>query len=313
MERDPIMIEAHNLTKRYGLYPAVEDLSFAASPGEVVGLLGPNGAGKTTTIRMLTGFMPPTSGTAVIAGFDVSADSLEVRRRVGYLPERVPVYPDMTVRGYVTFWAELRGMRRPRAQVENVLERVQLADRRDSLIRHLSKGMRQRLGLAQALVHNPEIIILDEPTIGIDPQQVIEVRQLVRQLGADHTVLFSTHILSEAEQICDRVLIIHQGRIVAQGAPATLRQQLQPGAHLYVAISCAPGVPAYDLLAGVPGVESVQPQGEGYTLRIQPGADARAAVAQAVAQAGCHLLELRPVAMTLEDIFLDVVGKARQE
>ena len=313
MERDPIMIEAHNLTKRYGLYPAVEDLSFAASPGEVVGLLGPNGAGKTTTIRMLTGFMLPTSGTATIAGFDVSADSLEVRRRVGYLPERVPVYPDMTVRGYVTFWAEMRGLRRPRAQVENVLERVQLADRRDSLIRHLSKGMRQRLGLAQALVHNPAVIILDEPTIGIDPQQVIEVRQLVRQLGADHTVLFSTHILSEAEQICDRVLIIHQGRIVAQGAPATLRQQLQPGAHLYVAITCAPGVRARDLLAGVPGVESVQPQGEGYTLRIQPGADARADVAQAAAQAGCRLLELRPVAMTLEDIFLDVVGKARQE
>lgn len=313
MERDPIMIEAHNLTKRYGLYPAVEDLSFAASPGEVVGLLGPNGAGKTTTIRMLTGFMLPTSGTATIAGFDVSTDSLEVRRRVGYLPERVPVYPDMTVRGYVTFWAEMRGVRRPRAQVENVLERVQLADRRDSLIRHLSKGMRQRLGLAQALVHNPAVIILDEPTIGIDPQQVIEVRQLVRQLGADHTVLFSTHILSEAEQICDRVLIIHQGRIVAQGAPATLRQQLQPGAHLYVAITCAPGVRAHDLLAGVPGVESVQPQGEGYTLRIQPGADARADVAQAAAQAGCRLLELRPVAMTLEDIFLDVVGKARQE
>lgn len=307
------MIEAHSLTKHYGLHVAVEDLSFEARPGEVVGLLGPNGAGKTTTIRMLTGFMPPTSGTALIVCHDVTEDSLEVRRHVGYMPERVPIYPDMTVRGYVTFWAEMRGLRRPRKQVNTVLERVQLTERRDSLIRHLSKGMRQRLGLAQALVHNPDVLILDEPTIGIDPQQVIEVRQLVRQLGAGHTVLFSTHILSEAEQICDRVLIIHEGRIVAQGAPATLRQQLQPGAHLYVAVAGAPDDTVRGLLADVPGVLAVQPQGEGYSLRTEPGADIRAEVAGTVFQAGYRLLELRPVAMTLEDIFLDVVGKAHRE
>ena len=231
-----MMIEARGLTKRYGAHLAVDGLSFSAKQGEIVGLLGPNGAGKTTTMRMLTGFMPPSEGTALIDGHDIVRDSLEARRRVGYLPERVPLYPDMTVGGYVTFWAKLRGVRSARAQVEGVLKRVQLLDRRDTLIRHLSKGMRQRLGLAQALVHNPPVIILDEPTIGIDPQQVIEVRQSVRELGQDHTVLFSTHILSEAEQVCDRVLIINKGKIVAQGKPADLRRQLQPGATLYVAI-----------------------------------------------------------------------------
>lgn len=307
--QDRAMIEAHNLTKRFGPHLAVDDLSFETQPGEVVGLLGPNGAGKTTTIRMLTGFMPPTSGTAVIAGYDVQTDSLEVRRHVGYLPERVPIYPDMTVRGYVTFWAEMRGVRRPRTRVDSVLEQLQLTDRQRSLVRHLSKGMRQRLGLAQALVHDPDIVILDEPTIGIDPQQVIEVRQIVRQLGRDHTVLFSTHILSEAEQICDRVLIINQGHIVAQGAPASLRDQLQHGAHLFVAAVGADQTAMLRLLQAVPGVESVQVQADGYTVRTAPGVDIRPEVAQAVMQAGCRLIELRPVAMTLEDIFLDVVGK----
>ncbi len=307
------MIEARSLTKYYGPHPAAVDLSFEVGRGEVVGLLGPNGAGKTTTIRMLTGFMPPTSGTALVAGCDIVADSLAARQRVGYLPERVPVYPDMTVRGYVTFWAELRGVRRPRAQADAVLERIQLAERSRSLIRHLSKGMRQRLGLAQALVHNPDVLILDEPTIGIDPQQVIEVRQLVRELGKDHTVLFSTHILSEAEQICDRVLIIHQGRIVAQGAPASLREQLQPGAHIYVALACDANRSVHDVLAGLPGIETIQQQGEGYTLRFQPGVDARADIAEALLRAGCRLLEMRPVAMTLEDIFLDVIGKVHRD
>jgi ABC-2 type transport system ATP-binding protein len=303
------MIEVRNLTKYYGVHLAVDDLSFDARPGEIVGLLGPNGAGKTTTMRMLTGFMPPTSGEAKIAGYDVFTDSMEVRKHVGYLPERVPIYPDMTVKGYVTFWAKLRGVRNPRKQVEAVLERVQLTDRRNSLIRHLSKGLRQRLGLAQALVHNPDVVILDEPTIGIDPQQVIEVREAVRQLGQEHTVLFSTHILSEAEQVCDRVIIIHKGRIVAQGKPAELRHQLQPGAHLYVQIGGADEPTALRLLESVPGVEAVSKQGEGYTIRAQPGTDIRAQVSACVMQNGYALLELRPVAMTLEDIFLDIVGR----
>jgi ABC-2 type transport system ATP-binding protein len=303
------MIEVQNLTKRYGNFLAVDQISFTAKTGEIVGLLGPNGAGKTTTMRMLTGFMPPTEGIAKIANFDVSENSMEVRKRVGYLPERVPIYPDMTVKGYIAFWAKLRGIRNPNKQVANVLETVNLTDRRDTLVRNLSKGMRQRLGLAQALVHDPEVVILDEPTIGIDPQQVIEVRESVRQLGKKHTVLFSTHILSEAEQVCDRVIIINKGRIMAQGAPATLRKQLQNGDHLYAEISGANKATASKLLGAIPGVESITPQGAGYTIRVKEGKDVRGDVAQKVVDGGYRLLELRPVAMTLEDMFLDIVGK----
>jgi ABC-2 type transport system ATP-binding protein len=303
------MIEVQHLTKYYGVHLAIDDLSFTAQPGEIVGLLGPNGAGKTTTMRMLTGFMPPTSGDAKIAGYDVFTDSMEIRKRVGYLPERVPIYPDMTVKDYIAFWARLRGIARPRKHVDAVLERVQLSQRRDSLVRHLSKGMRQRLGLAQALVHNPDVVILDEPTIGIDPQQVIEVREAVRQLGQNHTVLFSTHILSEAEQVCDRVIIIHNGRIVAQGKPVELRQQLQPGAHLYVQIGGADEGEALRILESVRGVEAVSKQGDGYAIRAQAGQDIRPDIGAQVMQNGYSLLELRPVAMTLEDMFLDIVGR----
>ncbi len=303
------MIEVQNLTKRYNNFLAVDQISFTAKTGEVVGLLGPNGAGKTTTMRMLTGFMPPSEGSAKIAGFDVTQDSIEVRKRVGYLPERVPIYPDMTVQGYIAFWARLRGIRNPKKQVDHVLETVNLSDRRNTLVRNLSKGMRQRLGLAQALVHDPEVVILDEPTIGIDPQQVIEVRESVRQLGKKHTVLFSTHILTEAEQVCDRVIIINRGHIVAQGAPATLRKQIQKGDHLYAQVSGANAATASKLLSAIPGVEGITPQGAGYTIRVQAGKDVRGDVAQKVIEGGYRLLELRPVAMTLEEMFLDVVGK----
>lgn len=303
------MIEVENLTKHYGTHRGIENVSFSAEPGEIVGLLGPNGAGKTTTMRILTGFMPPTSGTAVVAGFDVMKDSLEVRKRVGYLPERVPLYPDMTVREYVTFWAQLRGVHNPRVQVYAVLERVHLTDRRNTLIRNLSKGLKQRLGLAQALVHNPQVVILDEPTIGIDPQQVIEVRESVRELASEHTVLFSTHILSEVEQVCDRVVIINQGHLVAEGKPDELREKLQPGAHLFVIVGGADAKQIRKLLEQVPGVEEVQAQGQGYSLRAQRGVDIRSHISERVFKAGYKLLEMRPVAMTLEDIFLDIVGK----
>ncbi|MBL8107949.1 MAG: ABC transporter ATP-binding protein, partial [Anaerolineales bacterium] len=191
---------------------------------------------------------------------------MEVRKRVGYLPERVPIYPDMTVRGYVDFWARLRGVKNSKSQVTQVLERVHLLDRQKTLVRNLSKGMRQRLGLAQALVHDPEVIILDEPTIGIDPQQVIEVRDSVRELGKKHTILFSTHILSEAEQVCDRVVIINKGQIIAEGTPANLRQKLQRGNSLYVQIVGANLAQATDMLSGVAGFESLTAQGEGYIL-----------------------------------------------
>jgi ABC-2 type transport system ATP-binding protein len=303
------MIEVKNLTKRYGIHLAVDDISFSAQPGEIVGLLGPNGAGKTTTMRILTGFMPPTSGTAHVAGYDVLKDSFEVRKRVGYMPERVPIYPDMTVREYITFWARLRGVHKHRQRVNAILDNVQLYDRRDTLIRNLSKGLRQRLGLAQALVHDPEVVILDEPTIGIDPQQVIEVRESVSQLGENHTVLFSTHILSEAEQVCDRVVIIHHGRIVAEDKPDKLRQKLQPGQHLFILTREDELDAARKMLDRVPGVENVQPQGQGFSLRAQPGIDIRPHVFERAAGAGITILEMRPVAMTLEDIFLDIVGR----
>src|SRR5512139_945319 len=209
------MIQVEGLTKDYGPRRAIDALSFHAEPGEILGFLGPNGAGKTTTMRILTGYMPPTEGTAKVAGFDVFEQSIDVRRHVGYLPETVPLYPDMTVQGYVRYIADLRGVPEAASRVEDVLKTVGMYDRRHSLIRNISKGMRQRVGLAQAMVHDPEVLILDEPTIGLDPQQVADLRAFIRDLGSRHTIMFSTHILSEAEQICDRVAIINEGRIVA--------------------------------------------------------------------------------------------------
>jgi ABC-2 type transport system ATP-binding protein len=226
------MIEVQQLTKRYGERTAVDRITFTAKAGEVVGLLGANGAGKTTTMRMLTGFLPPTDGQARVGGHDVVTESMAARRAVGYLPERVPLYPDMTVREYVLFWARLRGAANARAGADAAIARVNLSDRRNTLIRNLSKGMKQRLGFAQALAHDPPVLILDEPTIGIDPQQVIEVRDTVRALGASKTVLFSTHILSEADSVCDRVVILHKGKIVAHGTPAELKRKLRPDATL---------------------------------------------------------------------------------
>lgn len=303
------MIEVQDLTKRYGSHTALNGISFTAQKGEILGLLGPNGAGKTTTMRILTGFMPPSDGSAKVAGYDVVSDSFEVRKRVGYMPERVPLYLDMTVEEYITFWARLRGVNKPAKQSRSALEKVNLYSRRQSLVRNLSKGMRQRLGLAQALVHDPEVVILDEPTIGIDPQQVIDVRETVRALAQQHTVLFSTHILSEAEQVCDRVVILNRGQIVAEGGPDELRQKLQPGDYLYVAISGADDETIYKLLCGLPGAEAVERQSGGFTIRAQQGVDLRAHISDRVYKAGYKLIELRPVAMTLEDIFLDIVGR----
>lgn len=303
------MIEVENLTKQYGAFTAIDRISFEAKQGEILGILGPNGAGKTTTMRILTGYMPPTSGKATIAGYDVVQDSFKARQHVGYMPERVPLYPDMTVQEYVTFWARLRGVSAIRKQVDVALDRVQLSDRRRSLVRNLSKGLKQRLGLAQALVHNPPVIILDEPTIGIDPKQIIEIRESVRALAHDHTVLFSTHILSEAEQVCDRVLIINHGRIVAQGKPEDLRAQLHPTHDVYVQIGGAGKEKSERILSGITGVERIEALGAGYTLYAKPGVDLRPHIMKTVTGEGLTLLEMRPVAVTLEDIFLEIVEK----
>ncbi len=306
------MIEVGHLTKQYGRFTAVDDISFAAERGEIVGFLGPNGAGKTTTMRILTGFMPPTSGWASVAGYDVLDESMQVRSVVGYMPETVPLYPDMSVRGYLQFIAELRRVEDRRTRVPEVLARVDMLDRSESLIRNLSKGLRQRVGLAQALIHDPPVLILDEPTIGLDPRQVLEVRQLVRELREEHTVLFSTHILSEAEQVCDRVLIIDRGKIIAEGPPETLRDRLQKGGRVYVRLGSVDGDPAA-LLAGLDGVNSAEAMGDGFVVTAIDAADVRPAIAQAVVNAGWALLELRPQAMTLEDIFLEVTAQAATE
>jgi ABC-2 type transport system ATP-binding protein len=308
------MIEVENLTKRYGRFVALDAISFSARQGEIVGFLGPNGAGKTTTMRILTGYMPPTEGTAKVAGCDVVEDSLEMRRHVGYLPETVRLYRDMTVQGYLKFAAQLRGVSRVRERVAEVLELVGMTERARSLIRSLSKGMQQRIGLAQAIVHDPEVLILDEPTIGLDPHQVQDLRALVRDLGLDHTVMLSTHILSEAEQICDRVIILDRGRIVAEDTPDRLRENLNRGGRLFLRVGeRASSQEVLRVVQAVPGVEGVEVHREGYIISVRRSIDVRPALAAAVVGHSMELLELRPWATTLEEIFLDLTTRLGQE
>jgi ABC-2 type transport system ATP-binding protein len=301
------MIEVEGLTKLYGSFPAIQELNFHARPGEIVGFLGPNGAGKTTTMRILAGYMPPTSGTARVAGFDVVDQSLDARRRVGYLPETVPLYPEMSVTEYLTFMGSLRGVAELEDRVDTVLEQVGLSDRAASFIGNLSKGLRQRVGLAQALLHQPEVLILDEPTIGLDPAQIIEVRRIIQELGRDRTVLLSTHILPEAQQLCARVLIINRGRIVAEDSPGNLQAQLA-GAERLTVVANAGREELQRLLGVLPGVSSVRPgaaEGEVEVATV-PGKDLRPELARKVVEAGLDLLELRRAGLSLEDIFLQL-------
>ncbi|HSR47605.1 MAG TPA: ABC transporter ATP-binding protein [Anaerolineales bacterium] len=301
------MIRTTELTKFYGGHPAIRGLTFEAAPREILGFLGPNGAGKTTTMRILAGFMPPTDGRAEVAGFDVVEESLEVRRRVGYLPETVPLYPDLSVTEYLTYMGSLRRVPQLEGRIEQVLEEVGLIERSESYIGNLSKGLRQRVGLAQALLHQPEVLILDEPTIGLDPAQIIEVRRLIQQLGQERTVLLSTHILSEAQQLCDRVLIINKGRIAAEDTPANLQAQLAGAEQFIVRVR-----PLEDAvvaaIAGVHGVARALREGEAGEVRVEsrPGHDVRGDVARAVVESGADLLELRPASVSLEAIFLQL-------
>lgn len=307
------MIDVSQLTKRYGRFVALDSISFSAQPGEILGFLGPNGAGKTTTMRILTGFMPPTSGHATVAGFDVVEQSLEMRRHVGYLPETVPLYRDMTVRGYLDFMAEIHGVKNRRQRVAEVLDLVGMADRARSLVRSLSKGMRQRVGLAQSIVHDPEVLILDEPTIGLDPHQVQDVRALVRQLGKTRTVLLSTHILPEAEQVCDRIIIIDRGRIVAIDTPEHLRDHLQRGVQVFLRVGGrADRREIARLVGAVQGVRSVEPHADGFIIQVKPNSEIRPALASAIVSQGLELLELRPWAVTLEEIFLELTTRLDQ-
>jgi ABC-2 type transport system ATP-binding protein len=304
------MIEVQNLTKRYGEVTAINGVSFTAHPGQVTGFLGPNGAGKTTTMRILTGFMPPSDGRASVAGFDVFDQSMEVRKRVGYLPENVPLYRDMTTRDYLMYLGEIRGLKNRRVRTDEVLERVGLTQRANSRIRTLSKGMRQRVGLAQALLHNPPVLILDEPTIGLDPIQVLELRDLVRDLGRDHTLLFSTHILSEAEQVCDNIVIINQGHIVAEGSPSALRSELERGGRVLVRVE-GDLQAALHVIRSAPSIQAAELSVDGIVATPQPGMDPRPQLASVLIEKGFKLTELRPLAVNLEEIFLELTRQAR--
>ena len=300
------MIEVEGLTKDYGRRRAVEDLSFRAERGEILGFLGPNGAGKTTVMRILCGFMPPTAGSAKVAGFDVIEQSLDVRKRVGYLPETVPLYPDMIVFNYLKYMADLRHLKDSEAHVEKVLEIVNMEDRADGYISNLSKGMRQRVGLAQALLHQPEVLILDEPTIGLDPAHIRDVRELIREIGKERTVMLSTHILSEAQQVCDRVLIINKGQIVAEDSPELLQNRLTSARRIALLVG-GDGDGLREILDGVKGVDRVISKANGgFEFETIPGEDVRPQVARAVVSAGYDLLELHSVDISLEEIFLQL-------
>jgi ABC-2 type transport system ATP-binding protein len=305
-QKENLMIRVTELTKDYGVRRAIDSITFDAEQGEIVGFLGPNGAGKTTTLRILSGYMPPTDGEATVAGYDVVSESLEVRKRVGYLPETVPLYNDMAVFDYLKFMADLRHLPNAVDRVDETLELVGMEDRADGYIGKLSKGMRQRIGLAQALLHKPEVLILDEPTIGLDPNQVVDVRNLIREIGKERTVLLSTHILSEAQQLCDRVLIINKGQIVAEDTPENLQASLI-GASRGVIFVRGDGDGLAEKIGKIKGVSDAQDKGDGKVeFQFKPGQDLRPEVAKAAIKAGYDLLELRPVGMSLEEIFIEL-------
>ena len=301
------MIRATNLTKNFGNRKAVDNISFEARQGEILGFLGPNGAGKTTTMRMLTGYMPPTSGAANIAGFDVVNESIEVRKRVGYLPETVPLYTDMTLSEYLQFFAKLRHIPDSEKAISDTLEMVGLTDRSEGYIRNLSKGMRQRVGLAQALLHKPDVLILDEPTIGLDPAQIIEVRNLIRDIGKERTVLLSTHILSEAQQLCNRILIINKGRIVVEDTPENLQSRLAGAerVHLHVRGEANELAQQIKQIKGIQDVFLGDSEGD-LEFQFAPGKDLRPEVARKVIELNFDLLEMAPINLSLEEIFLEL-------
>jgi ABC-2 type transport system ATP-binding protein len=306
------MIVVKQLTKRYARHEAVREISFSVNRGEIVGFLGPNGAGKTTTLRMLTGFLPPTSGTARVAGFDIFRQSLEARRKIGYMPENVPLYDEMRVREYLKFRAQLKGLCRSdtRRRVGEVLETCGLQSVRRKMIKTLSKGFRQRVGLADALVHDPELLILDEPTNGLDPNQIRQIRELIRQLGQAHTVLISTHILHEVEMTCNRVIIIDNGRIKAADTPANLTRRMRAAGRVQVELHADPAVAA-GALNRLEHVKKVTPEplDEGwsrFTVWVDSGSDPRERIAGLASQFGWPLRSLFRHVATLEDVFVEL-------
>ena len=313
------MIEVQHLTKRYGKVTAVDDVSFRVERGEILGFLGPNGAGKTTTMRILTGYMPASEGRATVAGYDVFDQPIEAKRRTGYLPETPPLYPEMTVREYLDFVARIKGVpaAERKARVDAAMERTRIADVATRHCGKLSKGYRQRVGLAQAILHNPEVLILDEPTAGLDPKQIIETRGLIRGLAGDHTIVLSTHILPEVSQTCQRVVIINKGRVVAVDTPDNLTARLKGAETMYIQVE-APGADVAKTLAGVPGVTRItqadhRPESGAFEVESERGRDVRRDLAREVVMRGWGLLELRPMRMSLEEIFLQVTTEEPAE
>lgn len=305
------MIQVTGLTRRYGSVLAVSDLSFSIKEGEIVGFLGPNGAGKTTTMNMLTGCLRPSAGTIMLGGFDIDTDAAEARKKIGYLPETPPLYPDMTVEEYLDFVYQLKQCKLPQEEhIRQVCTMVGLTDVYGRIIRNLSKGYRQRVGLAQALIGNPDILILDEPTVGLDPKQIIEIRETIRSLGQNHTVILSSHILPEVQAVCDRILVIHHGKIVADGTSAELSERMEGAEQLDMTIE---GEPAGVLstLRAVPGIaEAVVTREDGkksiYRITAEPDADIRHSVFDALSQNHMPILSMQQVELSLEDIFLEL-------
>jgi len=309
------MIKVEGLTKRYPRTLAVDNLSFEVEKGQIVGFLGPNGAGKTTTMRVLTCFLPPSDGRAEVAGYNVATQSMEVKRRIGYLPETPPLYPEVIE--YLEFVGRLKGVPKGdlKRRTEEVAERCQVADVRTKLISKLSKGYRQRVGLAQAIIHNPDVLILDEPTSGLDPKQIIETRNLIKSLAGDHTIILSTHILQEVEAMCERVIIINKGRIAATDTVDNLTTRLRGAEVVKVVVSGAPEAPAaqrkLEQVAGVSRVVAKSSKGSGqagFEVESLPGRQIRPDLARAVVEAGWNLLELHTEVLSLEEIFLQLTS-----
>ena len=310
------MIKVEGVSKRYPGHTAVDNISFEVEKGQVVGFLGPNGAGKTTTMRILTCFMPPSSGTASVGGFDVMEQPMEVKRRIGYLPETPPLYPEMEVAEYLTFVGKLKGMggNSLRKRVDEVSEKCNVADVRNKLVSKLSKGYKQRVGLAQAIIHNPEVLILDEPTSGLDPKQILETRDLIKGLAGDHTIILSTHILPEVEQICERVVIISRGKVVATDSMENLTNRMRGSEVIGLTVEGQPesGI-VQEKLERVAGVSRVilklaQDSSCAFEIESLQGRNIRADLARAVVEAGWNLTELRPVSMSLEEVFLQLTA-----
>jgi ABC-2 type transport system ATP-binding protein len=313
------MIEVENLSKRYGPTLAVSGVSFSVEKGEVLGFLGPNGAGKTTTMRVITGFLPPTEGKVRVAGYDVVDAPLEAKRRTGYLPETPPVYPDMTVAEYLAFVARIKGVSRRdiKTRLDDIIEKCAVGNVRNRQIGKLSKGYRQRVGLAQALIHNPDVLVLDEPTAGLDPKQIIETRELIKGLGGQHTVILSTHILPEVSKTCQRVVVINAGQIVAVGTPDELMRRLQGFETVFVTVEgpAAAIIEKFQRVGGVNWVEPRESHGERVTLEVhsEKDKDVRAELARATVESGWKLYELKTSGLSLEEIFLKLTTKDLSE